>query len=43
MTYLKKGSSLTMYYDGVAVGSETLAGKSQSNTGNLYIGKDPWY
>ncbi len=43
MTYMKKGSQLKMYYDGKVVGKETLSGKSKSNTGPLYIGKDPWY
>ena len=32
-----------MYNDGVMVASKTLGGKSKSNTGPLYIGRDPWY
>ena len=32
-----------MYYDGKLARNKTLIGESQSNTGDLYIGKDPWY
>ena len=32
-----------MYYDGKLARNKTLKGESQSNTGDLYIGKDPWY
>ena len=39
----KEGSAVKIYYDGEEVGAMTLGGPSFSNTGPLYIGKDPWY
>ncbi len=43
ITYLKEGQTLTLYYDGVVADQVALAGESQSNTGPLYFGRDPWY
>ncbi len=43
ITLLKEGYSLKIFYDGGEVASRTLSGESYSNTGPLYIGKDPWY
>jgi len=43
VTYVKSGSSLKLYFNGVLDSQAALAGTSISNTGPLYLGKDPWY
>jgi len=42
VTYVKSGSSLKLYFNGVLDSQVALAGTSISNTGPLYLGKDPW-
>jgi hypothetical protein len=42
ITYLKKGNTLSLWYDGVKDSESGLA-PTVYNTGPIYIGKDPWY
>ncbi len=43
ITYLKKGRTLSVWYDGVKDSEKALAGPITSNNGPLYFGGDPWY
>jgi hypothetical protein len=43
VAYIKSGRSLQLYLNGKLDAVATLASDSVSNTGPLYLGKDPWY
>ena len=43
ISYVKSGSALLLYINGVLDSTSSLAGSTKSNTGPIYLGDDPWY
>lgn len=43
IAYVKHGNTLRIFINGKKDSEQPLAGRVLSNTGPIYIGKDPWY